>query len=207
MSSQPQRALSPVDTSVVNLVQVDFEGRFLVVASGAEFPCRVAEMSTAEMRFVCDFRPKLSEKVIVYLTELGRFEGYIEQHDPTGFSISMTLTKAKHKKLAEQLVWFGNRDLLEMSESRRHKRIVPLLQWTMVRLELGKEVLAKINDVSAESVKIEVNSNLLKGKLIVGSHIFVGSKAAEVTRLFDGGFVAKFDEPFEEGEVTEFIRL
>jgi hypothetical protein len=48
---------------------------------------------------------------------------------------------------------------------------------------------------------------LLKGKVIVGSHIVIGSKAAEVTRLFDGGLVARFAEPFADGEVNEFIRL
>ncbi|MCC3245263.1 PilZ domain-containing protein [Methylocystis sp. WRRC1] len=184
-----------------NSVEVDLEGRFML-ASGAEHPCRIVAMSTGEMLFSTPVRPRLGEKVIVYIAELGRFEGGVSRHEGEGFAIGLKLTEMKHRKLAEQLVWFANRDVLDLPENRRHKRIVPMLQWTIVRLSNGKEKTAKINDISLSGVSVEVNARPL-----VGGRVMVGSKAAKVVRLVDGGFVAEFEEPFAEGELDERIRL
>lgn len=184
-----------------NAVEVDLEGRFML-ACGAEHPCRIVEMSTGEMVFSTPVRPKLNEKIIAYLVELGRFEGEVTRFHDEGFAIGLKLTTLKHRRLAEQLVWFANRDVLDLPENRRHKRIVPMLQWTIVRLSNGKERTAKINDVSLSGVSVEVNARPL-----AGSRVVVGSKAAKVIRIIEGGFVAEFEEPFAEGELDERTRL
>lgn len=134
-----------------------------MLASGAEHPCRIVAMSTGEMLFSTPVRPRLGEKVIVYIAELGRFEGGVSRHEGEGFAIGLKLTEMKHRKLAEQLVWFANRDVLDLPENRRHKRIVPMLQWTIVRLSNGKEKTAKINDISLSGVSVEVNARPLVG--------------------------------------------
>lgn len=206
MSLQSPFKLSPSETRVFNAVSVDMEGRFMT-ASGAEHPCRIAEMSTGAMKFATPAKPALGEKIIAYLTELGRFEGAVESLQDDGFTIGMTLTEARHKKLAEQLVWFANRDVLDMPDSRRHKRIVPLMQWTLVRLPNGKERMAKINDISQSGVNIEANVSLQNVTLLVGSQVGVGSKQAVVKRLVPGGFVAEFTEPFGEGELNESTKI
>jgi len=182
-------------------VEVDLDGRFML-PGGAEHPCRIAEMSTGEIRFATPVRPKLGEKIIVYIAELGRFEGAVERHEAEGFAIGLKLTEMKHKKLAEQLVWFANREVLDLPENRRHRRIVPMLQWTIVTLSNGKEKTAKINDVSLSGVSVEVNARPL-----VGSRVVVGAKAAKVIRTMEGGFVAEFEEHFAEGALDETTRL
>lgn len=176
-------------------------------AAKAEHPCRVVEMSTGEMTFHSAVTPPVGDMVVVYITELGRFEGLVDRHIEAGFTISMSLTEMKHKKLAEQLVWFSNREVLDLPESRRHKRIVPLLQWTTVRLNNGKERMARINDVSISGVNIEANISITKVTLLVGGSVMVGSRQATVQRVYPGGFVATFDKFLEEAEFDETIRL
>ena len=46
-------------------------------ASLGEHPCEVVEMSTEEMFLATDAEPRIGEKVVVYVTELGRFEGEV----------------------------------------------------------------------------------------------------------------------------------
>ena len=200
MSLQPGFKPNYPSHRVHSAVSVDLEARFL--APSGEHACRIVEMSTGEMLFATDVRPKLGEKIIVYISELGRFEGDVERHDAVGFAIGLRLTETKHRKLAEQLVWFANRDVLDLPENRRHRRIVPMMQWTMVRLPNGKEHVAKINDVSLSGVSVEANVRVLEG-----SRLVVGARPAVVKRLVEGGFVAEFEEPFAEGELDETTRL
>ena len=178
-----------------------------MLPSKNEYPCQIVEMSSAEMLCSTPIKPELGAMVIVYVVELGRFEGIVERHEPTGFTISMNMPESKHKKLAEQLVWYANREVLDLPESRRHKRFVPLMQWTTVRLANGKERMARINDISSSGVNIEANVSVVKTTLLVGGHVVIGTKTATILRVFQGGFVAQFDEPFPEGGLDETIRL
>lgn len=184
-----------------NTVQVDLSARFML-QTGAEHVCRIIEMSTGGVRFATEIRPRLGERIIVYIVELGRFEGDVERHEESGFAIGLKLTETKHRKLAEQLVWFANREEFDLPENRRHRRFVPMMQWTILRLSNGREHMAKINDLSVSGVNIEANA-----RVMVGSQVTIGAKAAKVTRVYDGGFVAEFIEPFAEGELDETSRL
>ncbi len=189
-----------------NTVRVDLEGRFML-PSKEEHPCRVLEMSTGEMLISATTMPKLDQQVIVYISELGRFEGNVERHEAAGFAVAMALSSLKHHKLAEQLVWFANRGALDLSDNRRHKRFVPLMQLTTVRLANGKERMARINDISASGVSVEINLSVSKLTILVGSHLVIGSREATVIRVFDGGLVAKFDKAFDEATIDETITL
>lgn len=206
MSSHPQFQIKQDVETDLNGVKVNLDGRFMP-PSRAEHPCSIVEMSTGEIVISSAEKPALGERVIVYVAELGRFEGVVARHDPAGFALSMTLTAMKQQKLAEQLVWFANRDALQLEESRRHKRIAPLAQLTSVRLANGTEHVAKINDVSQSGVSVEISVSLLGVRLLVGSRIFIGAKAATVLRVYKDGFVAEFEEFFDPAEIGEAMRL
>ena len=175
--------------------------------SKEEFPCRVPEMSTGDMVIATEIDVQLGEMLVIYIPELGRFEGIIDRREDEAFVLSMSLTQAKHKKLAEQLVWFGNRDILDLPEGRQSRRIVPLSQWTTVRLANGVERMAKINDISTSGINVEVSVLVQKARLLVGSRVMIGSKAAKILRIFEGGFVATFEEPISPDDFNETIRL
>lgn len=184
-------------------VRVDLDGRFML-PSKQEYSCKVLEMSTGEMLIACDVTPALGEALIIYIAELGRLEGTVERREEEGFVVGLSLSTLKHRKIAELLVWYANRAAFDVADNRRHKRFVPLMQLTTLHLPNGKECMGRINDVSASGVSITVN---LKTPILVGSTLFVGSKKATVLRLKESGFVAKFDEDFEEGAVDETIVL
>lgn len=186
---------------VHNSVKVDLEARFML-PGGAEHPCRIVEMSTGEITFATPVSPRDGDRIIVYIAELGRFEGDVERRVDEGFAISLALTETKHKKLAAQLVWFANRDVLDLPESRRHPRIVPRMQWIRVKTSDGKEKVARINDVSLCGISVETTAPFAEG-----DRVAFGVKTAVVTRVFENGFVAEFDEPFKEGELDESVRL
>jgi hypothetical protein len=182
-------------------VKVELHGRFML-PSRTEHECEVVEMSTQEIRISAPIGPEIGEKVIIYIAELGRFEGGVLRQEPAGFAIGMSLPKAKHHKLAEQLTWYGNREAWDLPDNRRYERIVPFTRRAPLHLSDGTEVIVKINDISIGGVNIETNF-----KLPQGAKVTLGAKSATVLRVFDGGFVAEFDTPFGESELNEFTKL
>lgn len=187
-------------------VPLDLDGRFMLPTK-QEFACRIPEMSTGDMVLSTEAELRLGEMLVVYIPELGRFEGIVERREDKGFVLSMSLTQAKHSKLAEQLVWFANREAAELPEARQSRRIVPLSQWTTVRLANGAERMARITDISLSGVNVEASVSVQKTRLLVGSHVVIGSKAATVLRITACGFVATFDEPIPPEEFNERIRM
>lgn len=179
-----------------------------MLPSKEEHPCKVVDMSTDEMLISSDVTPAIGDQAIVYIAELGRFEGKVKRQGENGFFVGMTLTDHKRGKLADQLHWFANCQALALKDNRQHKRFVPLNQLTTVRFSNGKECIARINDISASGVALEVNVSVASRVVVlVGSSVMVGQKRAKVIRIFDGGFVARFDEIFEEGAIDETVVL
>jgi hypothetical protein len=201
MSTQSQLKLKTAELNRYPTVKVELQGRFML-PSRTEHECSVIEMSTREIRISAPVEPEIGERIIIYIAELGRFEGGVVRQEPAGFAIGMSLPKAKHVKLAEQLTWYGNREAWDLPDNRRFERIVPFMRRAPLHLSDGKEVIVKINDISVGGVNIETNF-----KLPQGAKVTLGAKPATVLRVFDGGFVAQFDNPFAEGELNEFTKL
>ncbi len=201
MPTQSQLKTDTPDFDRFPTVKVELRGRFMM-PSRSEHDCEVVEMSTNEISIAAPIGPQIGEKVIIYIAELGRFEGGVVRKEPSGFAISMNLPKAKHVKLAEQLTWYGNREAWDLPDNRRYERIVPFTRRAPLHLSDGKEIIVKINDISVGGVSIETNF-----KLPQGAKVKLGAKPATVLRVFDGGFVAEFNQPFEEGELNEFTKL
>jgi hypothetical protein len=182
-------------------VHVDLPARYMG-PDGVERATRIVEASTGELSFCDASRPACGDRLIVHVDELGRFEGTVERETPAGFAVALSLTESRSRKLAAQLVWFANRDACGLRDARRHPRIVPRMQWTRVRLSDGREHAARILDVSLASVGVETAAVAAPG-----DRVAFGVKTAVVLRVFAGGFVAEFDEPLLESQLTVQIRL
>ncbi len=201
MSAQLHPKIIAIAANRFPAAKVELKGRFML-SSRSEHECRIAEMSTGEMTLATSVEPRVGEKIIVYIDELGRFEGEVARLIVDGFIVGMILAKAKSAKLAERLTGYGNRETLELPECRQAERVVPTLRRTTLRLFNGKESVVKIIDLSRASVCLETTVKPLKESKVV-----VGARPATVQRLFDGGFVAEFETPFAEGELNEFTKL
>jgi hypothetical protein len=201
MSAQIHPKVIAIAANRFPAAKVELKGRFML-PSRSEHECRIVEMSTGEVTLATSIEPRIGEKIIVYIAELGRFEGEVTRPVANGFVIRMTLPKAKHARLAEQLTCYGNQATLDLPECRKAERVVPTQRRTTLRLFNGKESVVKIVDISCASVSVETSVKPLRESKVV-----VGARPATVLRLFEGGFVAEFETPFAEGELNEFTKL
>ena len=181
-------------------VPVTLFGRYML-ESRREYPCQAVEMSPGDMTLFAPVKAQIGERVVVYLDEIGRFAGVVIRQTDGGFALTMKLPPLKRDKLADQLTWFANRHAFSLPEDRRHDRIVPLMQRTLLRLPDGQEIIAKIKDISLSGVGIDTEA-----RPYIGSHVVIGTTPATVVRHFQGGIGAEFSKPFSPGDIDESTR-
>ena len=68
-----------------------------------EIPCQAVEMSPEEAKLVSAHCPKIGDRAIVYLDNVGRIEGNITRHFQGGFALEIDGTPRKRDKLAGQI--------------------------------------------------------------------------------------------------------
>lgn len=158
-------------------VKVTLVGRFML-EDRREFPCQTIDMSPGGVALFAPERPKIGERVVAYIDELGRIEGVCVRLLPNGFAMTLTMPRAKREKLADQLTWFANRTMLGLPEDRRHERIVPRNARSVLRLPNGSEHPVKIIDVSVSGAAMQTDA---KPKL--GTIVTIGSTPARVVRV------------------------
>ena len=105
-------------------VKVNLLGRYML-ADRREFPCQVIDMSPGGMALIAPIAGQPGERVIAYVDHLGRLEGKIARVLENGFAMTIAATLRKRDKLAAQLTWLANRQILNLPEDRRHDRFAP----------------------------------------------------------------------------------
>src|SRR3984957_10616687 len=63
-------------------------------------------------------------------------------------------TARKRNKLAAQLTWLANRDILNLPEDRRHDRIIPRNPIALLTLDDGTKMTCRIIDMSLSGAAI-----------------------------------------------------
>jgi len=184
-------------------VKVRLPGQFMR-ENRREFPCITIDISPGGVAFAADEPVTLGERIVVYLTQIGRVEGRVVREFPGGFAISMKLPAMKRERLADQLTWLANRQDLGMPEDRRHERIRPLRARTTLILPTGREVIATIVDVSQSGVALTLASPVAPP---VGTPVTVGATKGRVARLFPNGLAIEFDRIIPENEFSAEIAL
>lgn len=182
-------------------VDVALLGRYML-ANRQEYPCETVDMSPGSVSLSAPVRGEIGERVIVYLEHIGRVEGEIARHLPHGFAMTIHAAAHKRDKMASQLTWFANRRALGLPEDRRHERIVPRSLAVTVRLESGREVAARLIDVSLSGAALAMSS-----KPNVGVGVTLGSTNAKVVRHFEGGIGVEFRLPLSPDRLDENIVL
>lgn len=167
-------------------VKISLLGRYML-ADRREFPCQVVEMSPGDAVMIAPEMGKIGEKVIAYIDHLGRIEGTIQEEEEGGFVISVNASPRKRDKLAAQLTWFANKDILNLPEDRRHERQVPDIRHSRIILEDGRNYRCKIVDISLSGAAVEIDV-----KPAMGTPITLGRMRARVVRHFDDGIAVEF---------------
>ncbi|MCC3245487.1 PilZ domain-containing protein [Methylocystis sp. WRRC1] len=182
-------------------VQVSLHGRYMLKSS-EEYPCHTFEISPGEASLFAPVKAMPGEKVVLYLRDLGRFAGLATRATEIGFEMSLQLSPKKRERLADQLTWYANRSALAVDERRRHERIVPLMELTVLRLARGDEHIVRIRSLSLSGVALETELTPLLGEQVV-----IGNTPATVVRFFDDGLACEFVTHFRPGEIDETTRL
>ena len=169
-------------------VKVNLLGRYML-ADRREFPCQVIDMSPGGMAVVAPVVGNPGERVIAYVDHLGRLEGKIARLLDNGFAMTISATSRKRDKLAAQLTWLANRQILNLPEDRRHGRFTP--RNTMARLILpnGTNVTCRVIDLSASGAAVAIAPEL---RPVVGAAVTIGKTMGRVVRHIEDGFAIEF---------------
>lgn len=173
-------------------------GRYML-ADRHEYPCQTVDMSPGGVRLVCAVPGEIGERVVLYLEHVGRIEGTVARLTSGGFAVRLSATPRKRDKIASQLTWLANRETLGLPEGRTHERLTPTQTGVVLRLESGREVAARIIDVSMSGIAL---STVTTPPL--GASLMVGRTPGRVVRYFQGGIGVQFMLPispdmFHEG--------
>jgi len=169
-------------------VKVNLLGRFML-EDRREYPCQVVNMSPGGMLLVAPVSGKVGERVIAYVDHLGRLEGKIARQAESGFAMSISATSRKRDKLAAQLTWLANREILNLPEDRRHGRVVPRNPIARLVLPNGTNVTVRVIDVSASGAAVSIAPNL---RPVVGAAVTIGKTPGRVVRHIENGFAIEF---------------
>src|ERR1700724_101285 len=158
------RALSQ-DRRRFQRVGVNLLGRYML-ADRREFPCQVVNMSPGGMALVAPGGGAPGERIIAYVDHLGRLEGHVARIFQTGFAMTIGATARKRDKLAAQLTWLANRNILGLPEDRRHGRIVPRNPVGRLGMPTGFILPCRIIDVSQSGAGIASDQRPPIGALV-----------------------------------------
>lgn len=172
-------------------VKISVLGRYML-ADRSEFPCQVLEMSPGDALVIAPVAGQVGEKVIVYLDHIGRIEGAITEGVNGGFVMEIGASARKRDKLAAQLTWLANKDILDLPEDRRHERVVPDIRHSTVVLDDGRRYNCKIIDISLSGAAIE-----LAVRPAMGTPVTLGRMRARVVRHFQDGVGVEFSSAQE----------
>lgn len=169
-------------------VKVNLLGRYML-ADRREYPCQVIDMSPGGMAIVAPVLGAPGERVIAYVDHLGRLEGKIARIIDNGFAMTISATSRKRDKLAAQLTWLANRQILNLPEDRRHGRFTPKNQMGRLILPNGTNITVRVIDVSASGAAVSIAPDL---RPPVGSAVTIGKTMGRVVRHIEDGFAIEF---------------
>jgi hypothetical protein len=169
-------------------VRIDLLGR-MMLENRLEYSCRILNMSPGGAALMADAPVKLDERVIAYVDHLGRLEGRVTREFEGGFAMSIGATPRKREKLAAQLTWLANREILNLPEDRRHGRIVPRNPMARLILPNGVNISCRVIDVSLSGVAIALPPSQLPQ---VGAAVTIGKTPGRVVRHIENGVAVEF---------------
>lgn len=167
-------------------VKVHLLGRYML-PDRREYPCQVINMSPGGLAMLAPGIGNVGDRVIAYLDHIGRVEGKITRIIDNGFAMSVGATPRKRDKLASQLTWLANRDILNLPEDRRHDRIIPRNPIAILTMEDGQRMTCRIIDLSLSGAAVATEYHPP-----IKSLVSLGQVQARVVRHLEEGFALEF---------------
>lgn len=167
-------------------VKINLLGRFMREDKN-EYPCRLLNISPGGVAIMAPTSCELNEHIIAYFDHIGRIEGQLTRVFEDGFALAIQATEYKREKLAGQLTWLANRKILNLTDDRRHDRVIPENILQVVSFPDGQTRQCRILDVSISGASIAI-----KDKPELGLEIRVGRMRGKVVRHHKQGIGIEF---------------
>lgn len=167
-------------------VEVNLLGRFML-PNWQEYPCQVIDMSPGGVGLISPVTGNIGERVIAYIDHIGRIEGQIARHITGGFAMTINTSAHRRDKLASQLTYLANKELLDLPEDRRHERQAVENPYSRIVMPDGREYQCTVLDISMSGAAVRTTV-----RPAVGSIIHLGNMRARVVRHLDDGVALEF---------------
>lgn len=174
--------------------RVDFSAKARVLkANGVEEPCLVINASAGGALFKAVNPPAEGERVIVYIDDVGRFEGYVIRATKHSFAVDYRSRRAKARRTADSLTEAVHKRAMSLDRrgTPRIRRDGPAI----VTLEDGRVVDCQILDISLTGASIAIED-----RPPLGAPITVGRMKAKVVRRHETGVGVVFTGPAQRME-------
>ena len=183
-------------------VRIHLLGRYML-SDRREYPCQAINMSPGGLALLAPGIGSIGERVVAYLDHIGRVEGKIVRLTDNGFAMTVLATPRKRDKLAAQLTWLANSQILNLPEDRRHDRIIPRRQGARLALPDGTIIPCRVIDMSESGCAVGIAAEL---RPPVGAPVTIGLVPGRVVRHIEDGLAIEFNRlqhlDFLEDNVT-----
>jgi hypothetical protein len=157
-------------------------------ANGEEEPCLVVNVSAGGALLKAVTPPQAGEKVVVYIDDVGRYEGHVIRSAKHHFAVDYRSRRAKTKRAADSLTYALNTP--HMRIDRRANPRIRSDEPTILTLESGETIACEILDISLTGASIAVEP-----KPPLGAYVTVGRTSAKVVRRHEKGVGVVFTGP------------
>lgn len=162
-----------------------------------EIPCQAIEMSPDQAMLVSAHSPRIGDKAIIYLDNVGRIEGNITGHFTGGFAIEIECTPRKRDKLAGLIKQHKAHEEFGQDNQRAHQRIAPKNTNSELKLTDGRAYPIKIIDISLSGAAISIDV-----KPAIGSKVWLAGMEGTVVRHFQEGIGMQFAAVSDQSTVA-----
>jgi len=183
---EPVLAKAKAEQRRFRRVRVDMIGRLFVPADSRECQCKVVDLSPGGASLECEMAPEMGTPVVLYLDGFGRLEGTITRGIPSDLGLRFSCTVMKRERIAEQLILFMNRDLMDEAEIRRADR-APQKGIARFTRSGGQLVSCEVLDLSVNGVSLKTDV-----RPPVGEFVLIGQMAGRIVRHHDEGIGIEF---------------
>ncbi|MEE2691036.1 MAG: PilZ domain-containing protein [Pseudomonadota bacterium] len=160
-------------------VEMPLKARFLR-ADGEEHPCLVVNISAGGALMRAKNPPAESENIVIYIDEIGRFEGRVVRAGKHSFAVDYRGRRSKSSRTADSLT-----QALNNPGRRIDRRVAPRIRQeahATVRLESGEVIPCSILDISLTGASIEIEP-----RPALGTVLTLGKMSAKVVRRHEKG--------------------
>ncbi len=186
-SSADDASLSPEERRRHRRVDLALKARVLK-ADGEEEPCLVINISVGGALLKAVNPPQAGEKVVVYIDDMGRYEGHVIRSAKHHFAVDYRGKRAKTKRAADSLTYALN--TRHMLLERRVNPRIRQDQATVLTLASGETIACEILDISLTGASVAIDPRPPLGALVS-----VGQMSGKVVRRHEKGVGVVFTGP------------